>query len=404
MSKHKVLIVGGGFAGVKTALELRQHDDIAVTLLSDSIDFRYYPTFYHTATGGLKAQSRIPLKRILDERTRFVLGTAKSIDREARIVHTGDGRKFHYDSLVLALGNITNFFGIKGLEEYAHTIKSLEGIARFKRQLHEQLAAEHKPDLHYIIVGAGPTGIELAGALPEYLRTIMRFHGIKHRAIRVELVEAAPRLLPRSNKAVSRAVRRRLRALGVHINLNSKVEGVDDDELFVNGTSIKSRTIVWTAGVANHPFFTANRFALAERGKVAVDQYLQAEPNIYVLGDNANTPYSGLAQTALHDAVSVSANIVRITSGGKPKPYKPVLPVSVIPVGDNWAAVEWGTMHFSGKLGWLLRSAADFIGFKDLQPWWRAGEQWMTEFGQQEECPTCQVALQGSPDDILKRT
>ena len=134
MSKHKVLIVGGGFAGVKTALELREHDNIEVTLLSDSIDFRYYPTFYHTATGGLKSQSRIPMKRILDERTRFVLGTAKTLDRQHRLIRTGDGRKFHYDTLVLALGNVTNFFGIKGLEEYAHTIKTMEGIARFKKQ------------------------------------------------------------------------------------------------------------------------------------------------------------------------------------------------------------------------------------------------------------------------------
>ncbi len=400
---HKVLIIGGGFAGVKTALELQDHDSLAVTLLSDHVDFRYYPTFFHTATGGLKAQSSIPLGEILDDRVHRVEATATTINRTAKAVNTTDGRTFEYDTLVIAIGTVTNYFGIKGLAEYSYSIKSLEEIKRFKEHLHDQLASEHKPDLHYVIVGAGPTGIELAGALPEYLRKIMRHHGIKHRAVHIELVEAAPRLLPRSNKAVSRAVRKRLRKLGVHISTKQTVEGQDDDELFVNGKSLKSRTVVWTAGMANNPFYKNNAFTFNERGKVKVDSFLMAEPDIYVLGDNAGTPYSGLAQTALLDAEFFSENIVRKQSGEPLKTYKAKLPVSVIPVGKDWAAVEWGKLHFSGKLGWLLRSAADWIGYHDLEPWWKASEQWLTEFGSQEDCLTCSVAEQKGPNDILSR-
>jgi NADH dehydrogenase len=140
VKKHKVLIVGGGFGGVKAALELSKHAGFDITLLSEHIDFRYYPTFYHTATGGLKAQSSIPMKEILDsEKVRFVLGTAKEIDRDKKLIRTGDSRKFAYDTLILALGTVTNFFGIEGLKEYSYSIKSLDEIARFKKHLHEQL-------------------------------------------------------------------------------------------------------------------------------------------------------------------------------------------------------------------------------------------------------------------------
>jgi NADH dehydrogenase FAD-containing subunit len=100
-----------------------------------------------------------------------------------------------------------------------------------------------------------------------------------------------------------------------------------------------------------------------------------------------------MAQTALYDAEHVSSNLIKIVSGEKPKPYKPKLPVTVVPVGANWAAVEWGKIRFAGSFGWLMRSAADWIGFKDIQPAWKATEQWFTSFGEQEECATCKAAI-----------
>lgn len=407
MFTHRVLIVGGGFGGVKAALELRKHKEIAITLLTENKEFRYYPTFYHTATGGLKAQSAIPLGEILDERVKVVQGKAESVDFAGKFVTYSyggaKGEVLGYDSVIFALGTVTNYFGIKGLEEYSYNIKTLEGIERFKQHLHDQLAADHKPDLHYVIVGAGPTGIELAGALPEYLRRTMERHGIKRRAIHIELVEAAPRLLPRSNPAVSRTVRRRLRKLGIHLLVKQAVQGQDADGLTINGKELESQTVVWTAGMANNPFFNANNFTPGTRGKVKVDEFLRAAPSVYVIGDNADTMYSGLAQTALYDAHFVAHNIMQELRQRPKLAYDPKRPVSVIPVGDKWAAVEWGKWHISGKIGYLLRSAADWIGFKDLQPWWKASEQWLTEFGSQESCVTCAIAVQHGPADILQR-
>lgn len=388
--RHHALIVGGGFGGIKAALELSKHDGIAVTLLSDQPNFRYYPTLYHTATGGLRSQSSIPLVNILPtDKVTLATGTAERLDRNHKTIITREGHIIPYDTLILALGVVTNYFGIKGLDKYSYGIKSLEEIRRFKAHLHEQLTDQHGPDPHYVIVGAGPTGIELAGALPGYLRHIMRKHGISHRAVHIELIEAAPRLLPHAPRATSRAVRQQLRHLGIKLYLGQAVQGETADSLVINGKPMTSHTVVWTAGTANHPFFAANGFAINDRHKVIVDDYLREEPDIYVIGDNAATPFSGFAQTALHDGLFVSNNVVRALAGKKPRKYTPRQPISVIPAGPHWAAVDWGPMHFYGRLGWWLREAADWIGFHDFEPWWKATEQWATEFGEEESCPVC---------------
>lgn len=393
MHKLHVLIVGGGFGGVKAALELSKHSRIAVTLLSDRSDFRYYPSLYHTATGGLHTQSSIPLTAILPtDKVTLALGSAKSIDRDHKTVTTHEGHIIPYDKLILALGVVTNYFGIDGLDKYSYGIKSLEEIQRFKAHLHKQLSGDHLPEPNYIIIGAGPTGIELAGALPAYLRSIMLKHGIRHRAVHVDLIEAAPRLLPHSSKATSRAVRRQLRRLGIKLYLGKTVQGEKIDTLMVDGKPITSHTVIWTAGTANHPFFKHNYFAISDRSKVIVNKFLESEPHIYVIGDNASTPFSGMAQTALYDGLFVAHNIVGDLDQKKPNPYKPKKPITVIPAGPRWAAVDGKRFHFTGKKGWMVREVADFIGFHDYEPWWKATEQWSTEFGEEENCPICSAA------------
>ncbi len=115
------------------------------------------------------------------------------------------------------------------------------------------------------------------------------------------------------------------------------VQGQTANELMVSGKRLRSHTVIWTAGVTNHPFFIDNHFVLMNRGKVATDVYLQAEENIFVIGDNANTPYSGLAQTAIHDGNFVANNLKRRARGKDMKAYNPTVPISVIPVGTKWA-------------------------------------------------------------------
>lgn len=391
--KNNVLVLGGGFAGIKIALALCDNPEFAVTLLSDEENFRYYPTLYLAATGKKMAASNIPLTEIFKgKNVRLVKALANKVDRTTKKVITSRGEE-KYDTLVIALGVVTNYFGIKGLAEYSYGIKSQQQAQELRDHLHKLLLDEGKPDLNYVIIGGGPTGVELAGELPAYIRHIMKKHHIKDKKLHIDLVEMAPRLMPRMPKDYSKALAKRLRKLGITIYLNTTVEAETVDELKVSGHSIKSHTVAWTAGVTNHPFLSANKFEMTDHGKAKVNEFLQAEPNVYVIGDNADTPFSGMAQTALHDAAFVAANLEREANGKRMNAYKAKTPVYVTPVGPGWAAVLWNKTHFYGRLGWMLRSAADYRGFKDYEPWWTAGKHWAAEYQEDDNCQICASGL-----------
>ena len=388
-ARQKVVIVGGGFGGIKAALELAPHQNFDVTLVSDQANFRYYPTLYRAATGGKQAASSIPLTEIFKgKNVTIVHDSIKKIDREDKTIKGAD-KKYSYDKLVIAIGVVTNYFGIKGLEEYAYGIKTLEEAHRLRDHIHKHLVDDRKPDLNYVVIGGGPTGVELAGALPGYVHHVMKQHGLKDSRIHVDLVEAAPRLMPRMPKAYSDALARRLRKLGVKLYLGQTVQAETADALVVNGQPIKSQTVVWTAGVTNNPFFKANNFAMTDHGKVAVDKFLAAEDNIYVIGDNADTEFSGMAQTALFDAKFVASNLVKLASGKKPKEYKAVKPAYATPAGPGWAAIIWRGFHSYGKIGWILRSAADWVAYHDFEPIVKATELWASELGEDSSCMVC---------------
>ena len=401
MAKGKVLIVGGGFAGVKAALELADDPHFSITLLSDRDSFNYYPTLFHVAAGGRRANARIPLKNIFNGKpVNLQLGRAIQLDRQDKCIITADKQRLPYDTLILALGVVTNYFNIPGLESLSYGVKSIEQVERFKQHLHRQLIEEKRPDLNYVIVGGGPTGIELAGALPAYLKHLLRSHGLSDRSIHIDLVEAAPHLLPRLPRDASKLIRQRLRRLGIRLYLGQTVKGETADSLIINNKQIQSHTVIWTAGTRNHPFFSDNNFSLTYNHKVATDVYLQAEDNIFVLGDNANTPFSGLAQTAIIDGHFVAKNLKRQACGKQFKSYRAKRPITIMPVGEGWAAVISGNLRIYGWLGWVLRHLADIWAFHDFEPWTQAGKQWATYFGEEENCPICRKAL-GKPE---KRT
>jgi NADH:quinone reductase (non-electrogenic) len=168
MSNQKILIVGGGFGGIKAALELSKGDNskFDITLVSDQVNFRYYPALYRTATGGVAAGSSISLMSILsDPKVKIIQGTAETIDRRAHALMLAGGEVLDYDVIIFGLGVVTNYFGIPGMEDFSYSIKSFDAIKRFKEHLHKQIEDERRPDLNYVIVGAGPTGIELAGGV-----------------------------------------------------------------------------------------------------------------------------------------------------------------------------------------------------------------------------------------------
>lgn len=390
MRTKKVLIVGGGFGGVEAALELCKHEKYRVSLLSNKISFQYYPALYHTATGGVKRISDITLAEIFKHKSvELIHGEAEKLDRTHKVITTASGDKISYDIVILSLGAVTNYFGIRGMQEYSYGIKSLQEAEELKKHLHDQLINERQPDLNYIIVGGGPTGIELAGTLPDYMKRIMKQHGLRNRKLHIDLVEAAPHLMPRMPKSVSRSIERQLRKVGVKLYLGTPVQAETANTLLMNGKYVRSHTVVWTAGIANNPFFNDNNFILAKNHKVQVDKLLQAWPGVFVIGDNADTPYSGMAQTALYDAKYVANNLIRHSNGEKPYAYKPKKPFYVTPAGHHWASVVWGPLHLYGWLGWIIRGAADWIGYHDIEPWWRATERFIATTERDDLCDIC---------------
>ena len=373
-----ILIVGGGFGGVKAALELAKHKENNITIVSDNDNFQYYPTLFSTATGHDYRESWVPLTTIFKgiNNVKLVIAKATSIDTTSQSVTTDAGEKLKYEVTILALGSTTTYFGIEGLDVYSYGIKSEEEIRKFQAHLWKEMSDGTDDEKNYVIIGGGPTGVELAGALGEYLRVLRKHFGIRKKTLRISLIEAAPRLLPRLSEQSSARALRRLKKLGIHVEVNKKVEKQTVDELIVNGRPIKTQTVVWTSGVMNVPFYKNNpeQFTLDNRGKIVVDEYMQSSENVYVIGDNAATPHAGLAQTALHDALFVAGRIM-----GKRKTYKPQLPPCVIPIGYRWALFEWGPLRFGGLLGYFMHRMANLIGYHDVLPisWslnaWHAG-------------------------------
>lgn len=373
-----ITIVGGGFGGVKAALELVKEDDIKVTLITNNKNFVYYPSLYSTATGHDHKESWVPIEFIFRDHAnvRIVYDTIKKID-PAKKALTGS-KVYKYTKLILSLGSVTTYFGIEGLDHYAFGIKSEQEIRTLQKHLFHQMGNQGIVDKSYVIIGGGPTGVELAGALGQYLEKLRVFFGLRHQKIHITLVEANPRILPRMSKQASKAATKRLRQLGVKIETNKMVQSASAKGLMVSGKPIETQTIIWTSGVANAPFFKQNarHFSLNPRGKVVVDDYLQARPDIFVIGDNADTPLAGLAQTAIHDGVFVARHLSRLKNGEKPKKYKTKNLGVVVPIGYNWSIYERGAIRLTGAMGALMRDAADIVGHHDILPMGHAIDTW----------------------------
>lgn len=375
----RVVIVGGGFAGVKTALELSKRHIGKITLISNEDHFLHHATLYATATGKAKAESVVPLVEIFaDHRdVTVVKDTLKSVDASRKLAITKNGQ-FEYDILVLALGSVTTYFGIQGMEKHSFGIKSLDEVNEFVEHIQEEVIENKHLDRNYVIVGAGPTGVELAGALTEYLNHLAHIHQISRAKVRVTIVEAAPRILPRMSSSASRLVKKRLQDLGVKVLTNHKVESLDDDHIVVDGKKVPTRTVVWTSGVANNPFFQKNKelFDLAPNGRVNVSPYLEGHKDIFVLGDNNTVKYSGMAWPALDQARFVAKHIMRIKSKQTPVAFRPKQPPAGVPVGEKWAYVEMLGVYAAGYLGYQIRRSMELKGYKALLPAKKARAAW----------------------------
>lgn len=389
---RRIVIVGGGFAGVRAAMKLANRREFTVKLISQRSYFEYHAALYRSATGRSPLEVAIPLADFFGgaRNVEVVIDRITRIDPKARVIQSEEFR-YQYDSLILAVGGVTQYFHIDGLAEYSYGVKTIQEALELKRHLHEDLTG-HQPH-HYVVIGAGATGVELAAEMTAYLSHVRRRHGLRGAGFTVDLIEASERILPQLPARFSDPIAKRLKKLGVKIHLNMAVKGETLDALQLPHGEVKTHTVVWTAGQANNPLFAAHPeiFRLGRKGLVETDKHLKAHDDIYVVGDSAQTTYAGMAQTALHDANLVAENLIRQVKGQRSLAYHPERPIYAIPVGPRWSGVLWGRVRIYGYAGWVLRRLADLRLYLKFLTSGKAFTAWRYGMILEETCPLCRT-------------
>ncbi|HSD59264.1 MAG TPA: FAD-dependent oxidoreductase [Burkholderiales bacterium] len=378
----RVVIVGAGFGGLACAARLADAR-AAVTLLDRHNYHLFQPLLYQVATTALSpADIATPIRGLFREHfnIRVLLGEVTGVDR-ARQEVLADGNRIPYDYLVLATGAAHSYFGRDEWGVFAPGLKRVEDATEVRRRLLSAFeraeachdAREREALLTFLIVGGGPTGVELAGAIAELARFGMEkeFRTFDPASARILLVQAGERLLPTFPEALSAETRRSLEKLGVEVLLNSRVEAIDDAGVMVSGTRIPARTVLWAAGVVASP---AARWLGAEadnagRVKVGADLSVPALPNVFVVGDTAacnawnGRPVPGLAPAA-KQAGQYVAKLIRARMEGQPAPEPFVYRHlgSLATIGRKSAVVDFGGLRLSGAPAWWLWGAVH-IGF-----------------------------------------
>ena len=379
----KVVIVGGGFAGVKTALMLASKPGFEVVLISVGQDFEYHGALYRTATGRSPLEVVIPIPEILAgaSNIEFVSDKVIALNPKVKAVKGESGRIYQYDELVLSLGNEKNYFGIPGFAEYSHSMYTIADTTKLRCELVKLFSVSHRTIVRVVVVGAGASGVELAGSLKEFSDLVAIRYGHRPKQVQVDLVEGSDRVLPLLSLKASTKAYKRLISLGVNVMLQKVVTKCAQNIISMADGDRAADIIVWTAGSKTVDFYAKypEIFEL-EHGKVKVDEYMRVPKakDIYVLGDNAFTKYSGMAQTALHDAKFVASNLVKFNNNPEMplNKYRVSTPAYVVPIGKKWAVLQDKQKVRSGYYGWLVRRRADLYIFKNFEPYKRAVKTW----------------------------
>lgn len=390
--KH-VVIAGGGFAGLHLARKLRKHKDIVVTVINPSADFRYSPALYRAAVGFKMGVAKIPIEwALLDcKNATFRLASVTAVDANRKTVTTSTGEVITYDYAIFALGSKTTYFGIEGLETFSYGIKSPTEVKKLKNHIHDKLANKNTLQHNYVIVGAGATGTELAGAMGSYLKSISKSHGVSQSHVHVHLVEAGPRILAQMTDKAANKTAKRLSKLGVSIHLSTQVKAETAHTLRTSNGPIKTDTVIWTAGAQSSEFYKdyPDTFTLDKRGKVLVNNHLGVNESIYVCGDNAATTYSGLALSAVWHADFIAHDIVaRMHNKKRPTSYERH-PAQIVPVGRAWAVMQYRGHVITGRFASLIRRVADYVGYRDVVGTVKALTIWTSSDTKEEACSIC---------------
>lgn len=383
-----VVIIGGGFAGLYCAKALR-NAPVRITLVDRRNFHLFQPLLYQVATASLSpADIAHPIRSVLhaQSNTEVWMAEAKGVDVERRCVQLADV-ELHYEYLVIASGATHSYFGHDEWERYAPGLKTIDDATELRRRFllaFESAEREAEPAvrrrlLTFVIVGAGPTGVELAGAMAEIARTVMPedFRAIDTSATRILLVEAGPRVLPTYDPALSADAQRQLEKLGVEVRLNAMVTGIEEHAVHVAGQEqIDANNVFWAAGVTASPLGKALGVPVDRAGRVIVEKDLSipGHPDVFVIGDLAHVALEdgrmvpGVAPAAMQMGRYIGSAINRDLHGLERTPFQYRDKGSLATIGRNAAVAEIGRMKLSGLFAWFVWAFVHIvylIGFRN---------------------------------------
>lgn len=375
--KKRVVIVGGGFGGLKLANKLR-NSDFQVVLVDRNNYHQFPPLIYQIASAGIEPSSiSFPFRKIFQKRSNFFFRMAevRSVFPEQNILQTSIG-KVRYDYLVLAAGTTTNFFGNKNVEEHAIPMKNVSEamglrnalLENFERALTCASETERQELLNVVIVGGGATGVEVAGALSEMKNHVLPkdYPDMPSSLMNIYLIEAGTRLLPAMSEQTSQHVLNYLRKMGVNVLLNKMVTDYDHHRVILkDGSQIATRTFIWVSGVAAEKITNLDGEHLGRGARIIVDEHNRVKgfDNIFSIGDQCIMPegdphYPGghpqLAQVAIQQGKLLARNLKALEKGKSLKPFRYRNLGAMATVGRNRAVAEFSTMKMAGFWAWIM--------------------------------------------------
>jgi NADH dehydrogenase len=373
LDRRHVVIVGAGFGGLSAARSLRDAP-LRVTVVDRRNHHLFQPLLYQVATAALSpGDIAYPIRSILRSQANaeVLLADAVGVDVEKRQLVLSDGR-LAYDFLIVATGATHSYFGHADWEPFAPGLKSLEDaleirkriLLAFERAERETEPARRRALLTFVLVGAGPTGAELAGAIGEISRRVLvsDFRSIDPREARILLVEAGPRILPSFSEGLSAKAEASLRELGVEVQKGVPVTAIGPGFVEIGGQRLEAETVLWSAGVAASPLARSLTAPLDRAGRVLVqaDLTIPAHPEVFVIGDLANFPHQtgqplpGVAQVAIQQGRQAAENILRAATGRPLTPFRYRDPGNLAVLGRAAAVADLPHVKLSGFPAWLV--------------------------------------------------